>query len=234
MKKLLSIIIVLSIFCLSACELCVKGVTVQQGENCTVITFDNFEGKKRIELAHDSPNEGALYYKTNLTNGSLQASYDLGILWDAQNLFEASADNNSIGPGHYIDNSTSKITITFEADEPVTGEVIISFAPIEEHEHTYEWLTNETSHQKKYTCQCNTRDLTEFHSDNDENKLCDVCGYIITGHQHTFVWSQGDIWHCYNYTCGCPTPPNAALHSDGNSDGKCDVCEYQMEEQEGK
>ena len=234
MKRLFAIIIALSIFCLSGCGIFTKGITVEQAEEYTKITFDNFEGKKKIELAHGSPNEGALYYKTDLTAGSIQASYDLGILWAAQNLFEASVDNNSIGGGYYIDNNTNKITIIFESFSPVTGEVIISFAPIEEHEHTYEWLTNETSHQKKYTCQCNTRDLTEFHSDNDENKICDVCGYIMPGHQHTFVWSQGDIWHCYSYTCGCPTPPNAALHSDGNSDEKCDVCEYSLEEQEGK
>ncbi|MBE6944433.1 MAG: hypothetical protein E7453_09345 [Ruminococcaceae bacterium] len=234
MKRLLAMIIALSIFFLSGCGILTKGVTVAETEEYTKITLDNFEGKKTISIPHDSPNEGALYYKTNITSGSIKAFYDLGILWDTENLFEATADNNSTGPGYYIDSSISKITIYFEADEPVSGEVIISFAPIEEHEHTYEWLTNETSHQKKYTCQCNTRDLTEFHSDNDENKICDICGYIMTGHQHTFIWSQGDIWHCYNYTCGCPTPPNAALHSDGDNDEKCDVCEYPMEEQEGK
>lgn len=234
MKKILAIILVLCTLYLSGCESLPKGVTVVETGEYTKITFDNFKGKKKIVLTHDSPNEGALYYKTDLTNGSLQASYDLGILWDTQKLFEASADNHSIGPGHYIDSSVSKITIIFEADNPVTGEVIISFAPIEEHEHTYQWLTNETSHQKKYTCQCNTRDLTEFHSDNDENKICDVCGYILTGHQHTFVWGKDEISHCYSYTCGCPTPPNAALHSDGDSDGKCDVCEYTMEDKEGK
>jgi hypothetical protein len=130
MKKILAIILVLCTLYLSGCESLPKGVTVVETEEYTKITFDNFEGKKKIVLTHDSPNEGALYYKTDLTNGSLQASYDLGILWDAQNLFEASADNNSIGGGYYIDSSTSKITIIFHADEPVSGEVIISFAPI--------------------------------------------------------------------------------------------------------
>ena len=130
MKRLFAIIIALSIFCLSGCGFFPKGVTVEKAEECTKITFDNFEGKKKIVLTHDSPNEGALYYKTDLTVGSLQAAYDLGILWDTENLFEASADNQSIGGGYYIDSSTSKITIIFHADEPVTGEVIISFAPI--------------------------------------------------------------------------------------------------------
>lgn len=132
MKKLLVLIVTAALLLtgLSSCELFIKGVTVEQGEDCTVITFDNFEGKKKIKLTHDSPNEGALYYKTNITSGSIKAFYDLGILWDAQKLFEASADNQSIGGGYYIDSSTSKITIIFHADEPVTGEVIISFAPI--------------------------------------------------------------------------------------------------------
>ncbi len=230
MKKLLAIIVTAALLLtiLSACDLFVKGVTVEQEEDRTVITFDNFEGKKTIPIPHDNPNDGTLYYSTALTDGSLKASYDLGILWDTQDWFEASADSRGIGPGHYIDSSVSKITVCFEADEPVTGEVIISFAPIETHEHTYEWLTNETSHQKKYTCQCDTRELTEFHSDSDENKICDICGYVMPEHQHTFVWGKDEISHCYSYTCGCPTPPNAALHSDNDSDGKCDKCEYEL------
>lgn len=132
MKKLLSALLVFALIlsCLTACETFTKGVTVDETEEYTKITFDNFEGKKKIKLTHDSPNEGALYYKTDLTVGSLQAAYDLGILWDTENLFEASADNQSIGGGYYIDSSTNKITIVFHADEPVSGEVIISFAPI--------------------------------------------------------------------------------------------------------
>ena len=67
MKRLFAIIIALSIFCLSGCGISTKSVTVEKAEEYTKITFDNFEGKKKIEIAHDSPNEGALYYKTNIT-----------------------------------------------------------------------------------------------------------------------------------------------------------------------
>ena len=134
MKKLLVLVLttVLLLASLPACNSIAKGVTVEQGDVYTKITFDNFQGRKTISIPHDSPNEGALYYKTDLTNGSMQATYDLGILWDTEKLFEASADNNSIGPGYYIDSSISKITVTFEADMPVTGEVILSFKPIGE------------------------------------------------------------------------------------------------------
>ena len=132
MKKLLVLIVTAALLLtgLSSCELFVKGVTVEQGEDCTVITFDNFEGKKKIEISHDSPNEGGLDYKTNIISGNVKAFYDLGFLWDTEDLFEASAENNSTGGGYYIDSSVTKITICFETDAPVTGEVIISFAPI--------------------------------------------------------------------------------------------------------
>ena len=88
MKRLLAMIIALSIFFLSGCGILTKGVTVAETEEYTKITFDNFEGKKKIELAHDSPNEGALYYKTNITSGSIKAFYVFGILWDTEKLFE--------------------------------------------------------------------------------------------------------------------------------------------------
>lgn len=234
MKRLLTIMIALCIFCLSACELSVKGVTVEQGNDRTVITFDNFEGKKTVSIPHDSPNEGALYYSTALTDGSLKASYDLGILWDTELLFEVSADSNSIGPGHYIDSSVSKITVCFEAQQPVTGQVILSFSPVEAHEHTGQWQSGETAHWYQYTCGCPSPEMAELHSDIDENKICDICKYVMPGHQHTTAMYKDESCHSFSYTCGCATPPNAAEHSDGNKDGKCDYCEYEMPESTAK
>ena len=130
MKKLLIIILALCTLCLSSCGALTKGIAVEQSKEYTKIILDNFEGKKKIEIRHDSPNEGGLYYSTNITSGSVTVSCNQGLLWGTDELFTADAANNIIDGGYYIDSSTSKITIIFHADEPVTGEVIISFAPI--------------------------------------------------------------------------------------------------------
>lgn len=48
-----------------------------------------------------------------------------------------------------------------------------------EHEHEYEWVAYEEVHQKVYTCGCPYPDIAEFHIDNDENNICDVCEYSL-------------------------------------------------------
>jgi hypothetical protein len=131
MKKILAIILVLYVLCLSSCEKATKGVEVEQSNEYTKIILDNFEGKKKIEIPHDSPNEGGLYYSTNITNGSVTVSYDEGWLWEAYELFSVSNDTNSIGGGYYIDSSTSRIIIIIEAEQKTSGEILLGFAPFE-------------------------------------------------------------------------------------------------------
>lgn len=46
--------------------------------------------------------------------------------------------------------------------------------------HSYEWVTTEQTHIKKFTCGCLSPDIAEIHVDNNENMICDVCGYHIT------------------------------------------------------
>ena len=70
MKKILAIILVLFTFCLSSCGLSSKGITVEQSAEHTKIVLDNFKGESKVEIAHDSLNEGGLYYSTNITTGS--------------------------------------------------------------------------------------------------------------------------------------------------------------------
>ena len=131
MKKLLAIILVLCMFCLSSCEITIKGIEVEQSNEYTKITFDNFDGKKTIEIPHDSPNESGLYYSTNITSGSVTVSCDQGLLWDTDKLFAADAANNITDGGYYIDSSTSKITIIIDSNSSVTGEIYIGFKPFE-------------------------------------------------------------------------------------------------------
>ena len=131
MKKILSIILVLCTLCLAGCGIFTKGVEVEQDNEYTKIILDNFEGKKKIEIRHDSRNEGGLYYSTNITSGSVTVSCDQGLLWDTDKLFTVDAANNITDGGYYIDSSTSKITIIIDSNSSVTGEIYIGFKPFE-------------------------------------------------------------------------------------------------------
>jgi hypothetical protein len=131
MKKILAIILVLFMLCLSSCGIVTKGVEVEQSNEYTKIILDNFEGKKKIEIPHDSPNEGGLYYSTNITSGSVTVSCDQGLLWDTDELFTADTDNNLTDGSYYIDSSTSKITIIIESEQKTSGEILLGFAPFE-------------------------------------------------------------------------------------------------------
>lgn len=131
MKKLLIIILALCTLCLSSCGALTKGIAVEQSKEYTKIILDNFEGKKKIDILHDSPNESGLYYSTNITSGSVTVSCDQGLLWDTDKLFAADAANNITDGGYYIDSSTSKITIIIDSNSSVTGEIYIGFKPFE-------------------------------------------------------------------------------------------------------
>ena len=126
MKKFLAIIIMICLLVLSGCETYTnKGVTVEQYDHTTQITLNNFQGKTKIKI--DPNNEGSLYSKSNLTEGSVKVYCDPGFLWDKSILLDASADNNYIGSGGYIDSSVSVITIIIESKSGATGDIFISF-----------------------------------------------------------------------------------------------------------
>lgn len=129
MKKIFAIILVLCTLCLAGCGIFTKGVEVEQDNEYTKIILDNFEGKKKIEIRHDSPNEGGLYYSTNITSGSVTVSCDQGLLWDTDELFTADSDNNLTDGGYYIDSNTSKITIIIESEQKTSGEILLGFTP---------------------------------------------------------------------------------------------------------
>ena len=131
MKKILSFILLPFALCFSSCGIVTKGVEVEQSDEYTKIILDNFEGNKKIEISHDSPNESCLYYSTNIKSGSVTVSCDQGLLWDTDELFTADADNNLTDGGYYIDSSTSKITIIIMAEQKTSGEILLGFTSFE-------------------------------------------------------------------------------------------------------
>ena len=49
-----------------------------------------------------------------------------------------------------------------------------------EHKHTGELHMDEKSHFYQYTCGCPSNDIAELHTDYDENRICDICGYTLS------------------------------------------------------
>ena len=132
MKKILtSILLICSLF-LPSCGILPKGVEIEQTNQYTKITLDNFQGKKKIKIPHTSPNESGLYYRTSIISGSVLVSCDQGILWDTDTLFTADADNNLTDVGYYIDNNTSEITIIIETEQTTSGEILFTFTPFKQ------------------------------------------------------------------------------------------------------
>ena len=131
MRKILVMVLVLGLLCFSSCGIVTKGVEVEQSNEYTKITLDQFKGKTKVEIPHNSPNEGGLYYSTSITSGSVTLSYDQGLLWNAEELLTADADNNLTDGGAYIDSGTSTITIILEAAQEVSGEILLGFTPFE-------------------------------------------------------------------------------------------------------
>ena len=201
-KSLTCILIATFIFtCLTACNLLKKdeGVTCEKYENCFVFTFDDFPVRETVsfELERAGLGEGAIYYQVNLKKGALGISYKDNVLNVAQSLGQFTADDEMPmnGSGGYI--KGDKIEISFGTLSPVSGEIIIAFTEdalkavhkeLNRHEHTFMYEIREDAHKKIYTCDCDwlkERDF-ESHYDEDNDYLCDACGYKSEP-QYTFL-----------------------------------------------
>ena len=92
--------------------------------------------------------------------------------------------------------------------------------------HTYEYVGNDYTHQKVYTCGCETPDIAEMHVDADKDNFCDLCS---CEHKHVFTpWYNNETHHwnvgdCLWDACDLGT---YARHCDEDKDGVCDVCGY--------
>ena len=185
MKKLLVglLTFVLMIFCFVSCSS--KEIKRQDGENYTIFTFDNFEGNKTLKMNRTGLGEGAIYYYADLSEGTVKVKYRESVIFGVQDLLTLYAgmdvpEDNSVG---YIEGD--EIDIIFEASSPVSGEIIIAFVPealtaIHKdsllHKHTYEWVVDEETHRRVYTCQCGLpADEEAHHYDDDGDLRCDLC-----------------------------------------------------------
>ena len=250
MKKFLTLglTVVLFLCCLTACDIFERkpgydeSLKCERYENSAVFTFDDFPigETSSFELERTNLGEGAIYYQINLEEGALSINYKDTVINTLQPLGEFTADDEMPvnSSGGYVEGD--KITIIFESRSPVSGEIIIAFTEdalkavhgnLHLHKHTYSYTSaGEIGHYQYYTCGCpDTQEGTVAHYDEDNNFICDACGYVMPEHEHTYQNYQDENGHSWSYTCGCMTPPNFAQHSDGNKDGKCDDCDYRMD-----
>ena len=199
MKKLTVCVlsIIFSLCCLAACDFSNRrcgyddSLSCKRYENCAVFTFDDFAIRTpaSFELDRAGLGEGEIYYQVNLEEGALSIKYkDAGIIYSEELLgeFEASEAMNVNGSGGYVEGD--KITVTFEATSPVSGEITIAFTEdalkavhkdLELHEHTGELGFSDYAHWYQYTCGCETEDIAEEHLDGDLDGECDVCKYYM-------------------------------------------------------
>ena len=164
-------------------------------------------------------------YKFVYSDGALDEDGDL--VFCIINIYDYEAKNLEYGTKNFAYNTL--ITLRYKSEAPLSGRYALNE---EEHEHTGEWHTSESTHYYQYTCGCSSPDIAELHSDYDENFICDICGYVMNEHEHTYAYNHDNIGHGWSYTCGCMTPPNFAQHFDGDGDGKCDEdsCGYEYAE----
>ena len=132
MKKILvSLFLLVFGLCLVGCDLAEndKNVTCKKYENCAIFTFDEFSANETISFKLDrtSLGEGTIYYQVNLVAGALSINYQDRWHYIVLPLGEFSADDkkNINGSGGYVEGD--KVTIIFESDSDVSGEIIIAF-----------------------------------------------------------------------------------------------------------
>ena len=204
------------------------GITREDHENYTVFRFNNFSGKAVLTMDRTRLEADVIYYTGKLSQGAVRVTYDRGP-WDSTETLYTFYENVNIP----AENSTvgkinqDELDFIFEALSPASGEIIISFVPFE-HEHTFEYIFNEHTHQMIYTCGCVSPCIEEEHINYDADLFCDVCGYnlsVICEHQWDdgIEVESGSGGYVMQYTCSlCGSkrreiitiiPPSGVSHS---------------------
>lgn len=103
-------------------------ISYANGDTCTVFQLEDFCGTTTINMKRKHTGDGTFYYWTFLTSGSMTVSSYDDLLSGTQTLFTATARNPLEGNTGYIERDGT-YPITFTAEMPVSGKIMISFAP---------------------------------------------------------------------------------------------------------
>ena len=98
------------------------------------------------------------------------------------------------------------------------------------HEHTFaeKWSNDATHHWHAASCEhVDEVSGKEAHKDENNDGICDTCGYVSCTHTYATDWSSDASGHWHAATCGHSVQADKAAHVDENSDGLCDVCGYE-------
>ena len=91
------------------------------------------------------------------------------------------------------------------------------------HVFSDEWTIDRYQHWHVCTV-CRAKETERLnHFDQDDDHLCDTCGYQITDHTFGTDWSMDETshWHACSM---CGAKSDEAVHTDENKDHVCDVC----------
>ena len=92
------------------------------------------------------------------------------------------------------------------------------------HVFSDEWTIDRYQHWHVCTV-CRAKETERLnHFDQDDDHLCDACGYQITDHTFGTDWSMDETshWHACSM---CGAKSDEAVHTDENKDHVCDYCE---------
>ena len=199
MKRIIacSLILALALAIFTSCDIWPedKGFTYEEYENCAIFEFSDFDGIATVELTRTVLGEGTIYYQSNLRGGDITLEYKENS-YSFQPLAELSADDGIAlnSSGGYVEGGNIEIKI--KAHGYVRGEIIIAFTEvalksvdryIQLHEHTYEKSWDENGHSWSYTCGCDTPPNFAQHFDDDGDKKCDECEYVISTFESEYV-----------------------------------------------
>ena len=90
-----------------------------------MFTLEHFDGRYKTKLERLKKGEGTIYFSATLSEGEINVYYDLGLIWEKELLFSASAGEPIVGVGGYLEDSS--VTVIIDAVSPATGEIILDF-----------------------------------------------------------------------------------------------------------
>ncbi len=188
-------------------------------------TYDvNFQMDKLYQLTFQPDAEGAQTGKLILVDNDAD-SVELG------GTYKYSFGKNTGVVITKTDGTPANILIGMDKDGNLTVKCgsLTAFQVLERHTHTFSvnWTVTEKGHYHAATCGCDEKADFAAHADSaeDQDELCDVCGYDM--HVHSFQLSHDEKEHWQ--VCACGEKKDAATHADGeDEDELCDTCGFDM------